>query len=90
MEVATGLHCRRTIIRKMYMFTTDVMLTPIPYLWLVEYVSQEPIDVEGCLFCLEKHKPNLPKNHERQWELRGNLTRSLHRVRSSVRRGGVR
>lgn len=62
----------------MDIFTTDRIRSQIFYLGLTEHVSEEPGDVEGYLFHLEKHKPNPPKNHERQWELRGSLAKSLH------------
>lgn len=62
----------------MYTLTTGIILTQIFYLWLVEYMSEEPMEVEGYLFSLEIHKLNPPKNCERQWELPGSLIGSLH------------
>lgn len=79
MEVVIVLHGRKANDRKkMDIFTTGRMCSQIFYLGLIEHMSEEPEDVEGYLFYLEKHKPNPPKKHERQWELHGSLAKSLH------------
>jgi hypothetical protein len=43
-------------------FTDDVILSMVG-------IAHVPMNVEGYLYCLEKHKQNPPKNFERQWEL---------------------